>query len=98
MYAHVYVYTNKIRSGGRSISGNYIKLMDLHPDLPQRNRMKPLVLLVFVSAVSASQSVYTCVVYMYLVCVSTGSTCSALQLVGRRGRELQQLWCCRATG
>lgn len=98
MYAYGYVYTNKIRSEGRSISGNHRKFMDLHPDQPQRNRTKPLVLLVFVSAVSVSQSVYTCVVYMYFMCLSTQSTCSALQSVGPRGRELQQPWCCRATG
>lgn len=92
MYAHMYVYTNKIRSGGRSISGNYIKRKDLHPNPPQRNRMKPLVLLVFLRAASVSQSVYTCVVYMYFMFVSTGSTCSALQLVGPRSREMQQPW------
>lgn len=72
--------------------------MDLHPHLPQRNRMKPLVLLEGVSAASVAQSVNTHVVYMYFVCVSAGSICLVLQLVGPRGRELQQPWCCRATG
>lgn len=72
--------------------------MDLHDNLPQKNRIKPLVLLVCATAVSVSQSAHTRVVYMYFVCVSNGSTCLALQLVGPRGRELQQPWCCRATG
>lgn len=52
---------------GRPISGNYIKLMDLHGNLPQRNRIKPLVLLVCVTAVSVSQSVYTCCIYVFCV-------------------------------